>query len=112
MEKEDYLLIAEKYFELFSNKDLIGLEEMFDINCSLRDWEINVTGKNKVLEANKKIFDSVETIEVKKINIYAQNNTIIAELLITINNTNELLVVDIIEFSKEGKITSIRAYKG
>ena len=54
MEKEDYLLIAEKYFELFSNKDLIGLEEMFDINCSLRDWEINVTGKNKVLEANKK----------------------------------------------------------
>ncbi len=112
MEKENYLSFAKKYFKTFSNKDIQGLGEMFDINCSLRDWEINVTGKDKVLEANKKIFDSVETIEVQAQNIYCDENIIIADLLITVNNMEKLLVVDIIEFSENGKIISIRAYKG
>ena len=37
MEKENYILLAKKYFELFSNKDIERLKEMFDLNCSLQD---------------------------------------------------------------------------
>ena len=111
MEKENYILLSKKYFELFSNKDIERLKEMFDLNCSLQDWEINVNGKEEVLKANKKIFDSVETIEVQAQNIYCDGNVIIADLLITINNADKLFVVDIIQFNEEGKIQSILAYK-
>jgi len=35
-----------------------------------------------------------------------------SEIVININNTETLNVVDIIEFDEEGKICAVRAYKG
>ena len=40
--------IAEKYFKLFSDKDLDALEPLFDERATLRDWEIEAEGKSDV----------------------------------------------------------------
>jgi hypothetical protein len=102
---------AVKYFEDFSAKDISSLENLFDKNVSLRDWEVNVNGLADVLTANQKIFTSVKSIAVKPINLYEVDHTVIAELIINIDNKDFINVVDIIDFSKSGLITSIRAYK-
>tara|TARA_Y100000768_G_C23747270_1_gene572174 strand:- start:374 stop:727 length:354 start_codon:yes stop_codon:yes gene_type:complete len=104
---------SKNYFEIFSKKDLSGLKKMFSKNIQLKDWEIEAKGIEKVLKANKNIFDSVNTIQVTPLKIYVHKNIVIAQLIIEINKNEDLLhVVDIIEFDKSGKILSIRAYKG
>lgn len=104
--------IAEKYFKLFSDKDLDALEPLFDERATLRDWEIEAEGKSDVFAAMKNIFDSVESIQVDPLRTYVWENTVVAELDITVNNTEKLAVVDIIDFTNEGKIFGIRAFKG
>ena len=100
------------YFKCFSNKNLEELKSFFSETVYLRDWDIEAKGIKRVLEANKKIFDSVETINVKPIDIYKDRNFIIAELEILVNQADKLLVVDVISFNSSFKINSIKAYKG
>ena len=105
--------ISKVYFNIFSQKDLSGLEKMFSRKVSLRDWEIEATGINEVLQANKKIFESVDSIYVTPIRMYNDNNTVIAELEINVNDGQEkILVVDIINFDSAEKIIDIKAFKG
>ena len=105
--------IAKNYFNAFQDKNLNALSEMFDDSVTLKDWNINVLGKAAVLNANKEIFDSLNTICVDIKMIYLYENTIIAELDITVDKQPEKLpVVDIITFNKMNKIKSIVAYRG
>jgi ketosteroid isomerase-like protein len=107
----DLKAIATEYFETFSRKDIDGLEEMFADDVTLKDWTISASGIIGVVAANKKIFESVETIQVSPTALYQDNDTVVGELLITVNNEEQLYVVDVIKF-RDDKITSIRAYKG
>jgi len=105
---------AKQYFRLFSEKNLEGLDEMFDDQATLRDWEIEAEGKANVFIAMKEIFDSVETINVEPVNMGTESErpeTVIAELEIT-TNEEKIQVVDIIDFTNEGKVKNIRAFKG
>jgi hypothetical protein len=103
---------AKKYFKLFSNKDINGLSSIFSKKITLRDWKIKAEGLKKVLNENKKIFKNCKSIQVKPIKIFQEKRTIIAELLIRINKSKNLLVIDVIDFDKQHKIKSIRAYLG
>lgn len=104
--------LALKYFETFSNKDLDGLADMFADDVDLRDWNIQALGKTDVLVANKNIFNNVKTISVAPLELYRDNNTVVAEIEILVNGEEYLSVVDVIMFNDEGKIVSVRAYKG
>lgn len=105
--------IGKKYFDTFSNMDLPKLEELFSDNVTLRDWEIQAEGKRDVLAANEKIFNAVTNIHVDPLKLYEDGNTVIAELRISVDSGKErFLVVDIIDFDNEKKISAIRAYKG
>lgn len=100
------------YFKYFSNKDLDSLSELFAEDVRLEDWEIAEATKEKVLEANKKIFDSVDTIIVKPLYFYYDNEDSFAvEILIVVDDKEFLEVVDIIRFNEEGLIDSVKAYK-
>ena len=115
--------VAEKYFRLFSAKDLDALDSLFDDNATLRDWETQAKGKPDVLAAMKNIFDSVESIKVSPVNMVLATDetsplTVIAELDIVVNkelrstefdgtDNERLAVVDIIDFTDEGKILGI-----
>ena len=100
------------YFQTFSNKDINGLSEMFSDDVRLSDWDIMEFGRKNVLIANQKIFDSVETITVKPINFYFDDdNTAAVEILVVVNETEILEVVDVISFNENGLIDSIKAYK-
>jgi len=103
---------AKKYFKLFSNKDINALSSIFSKKITLRDWKIKAQGLKEVIRENKKIFKNCKSIQVKPIKIFQEKKTIIAELLICINKSKNLLVIDVLEFDKQNKIKSIRAYLG
>ena len=104
--------IALNYFREFSNKNISSLKGFFSNDIVLRDWEIEAEGIEAVIEANKNIFNNVESIYVKPQNLYQEGNIIIGELKIFVNESEILYVVDIIEFNEEEKIKRISAYKG
>ena len=100
------------YFQKFSDKDLEALSEMFAEDVRLTDWDIAESGKEDVVAANKRIFDSVESIIVKPLCIYSDgDDSFAAEILILVNDEEFLEVVDVICFNEEGLIDSIKAYK-
>ena len=105
-------IIAIKYFNAFERKDISAIREMFDINVTLRDWEISAFGIDSVLAATTRIFNSIEIISVKIINVFQDETCVIGELNVTIDSVNQIKVVDIIEFNSFGKICAIRAFKG
>ena len=100
-----------KYFYHFSNKDIVGLSDMFSDDVTLTDWDISVVGKEGVLKANLNIFSSVDSINVKVKNIYKNNSDYAIDILITIDESTVLEVVDVIRFDGN-LIKSIKAYKG
>jgi ketosteroid isomerase-like protein len=101
-----------KYFNLFSNKDLSGLSELFDDNVTLTDWEISAIGKEKVLECNSNIFKSAQSLKVDVLEILQKDLTFACQLIITVNSKEKLEVIDFIKFNQSGKIISVKAYKG
>ena len=100
-----------KYFEYFSNNDLDKLSDMFSVEITLQDWDILAKGKHQVLEANKNIFNSVNTISVNLNKLYIDDNVAICLIEIVINNEETLKVIDIIKIDTNGKIKEISAYK-
>ena len=64
---------VEHYFELFSQKDLEGVSRKFSDDIFVQDWDIYAQGKEKVIEVNKGIFDSVDTVSVSMREFYQQD---------------------------------------
>lgn len=102
--------ILKKYFTNFSNKNIFELNRMFSKNITLKDWNIDVTGKKKVLNVNKKIFKN-KKIKVKHEETYYNyaNNVFGCKLVVTINK-KKLNVIDLIYLDKKMKIKKIIAY--
>jgi hypothetical protein len=100
------------YFEAFSNKDLDTLTELYSEDVTLADWEpLFFDGKEQVLDANKTLFESVESVNIVVKRIGSNDKNVFAEIDILINDATQLFVVDILEFDQNQKIKSIRAYK-
>lgn len=109
---ESLKLLARKYIKLFAAKNLIGLREILDNDVSLRDWEINLEGIENVLNFNSKLFSAIELIKINLLNIAAEGRLVFIEMEIHLDKGEKLKVIDLIEFSKNNKIISIKAYKG
>ena len=103
--------LAKKYFDFFSKKDIQNLKKIFSEDIILKDWEIEATGINDVVEANEKIFNSVDSIIITPKNIYQDNFVLICEIDIMINKTEKLKVIDILKFNEYYKIEEVSAFK-
>ena len=103
--------LVTKYFENFSNKDLEKLSDIFSEEITLQDWDILAEGKQNVLEANKNIFNSVDSISVNLNELYIDDNVATCIIEIVINNEETLKVIDVIKIDTDGKIKEISAYK-
>jgi len=101
-----------KYFEVFSNKNINLLSDIFSDNVKLVDWNISASTKEKVIEQIDIIFSTVNTIQVTPISFYSNSDTSYAvQISILIDNKERLDVIDFIEFDNDGLISSINAFK-
>ncbi len=103
---------AKRYLNSFSNRDINALSSMFSKKIILRDWKVKAKGLKNVIKENENIFKNCKSIYIRPLKIFQEKKTIIVELCICINRSKNLLVIDVIEFDKQNKIKSIRAYLG
>lgn len=96
----------------YENKDLAGVAALFANDIFLRDWKISVKGKEAVLQETQKNFDAGSNISIDVLRTYEDKKTVIAELHIIVENSEDIYVTDIATFDETGLITSIRAYIG
>ena len=82
------------------------------LNVSLRDWEFEVTGLDSAISIYERIFKNANTIQVDVFNLNIRESIVMAELSIVIDDLPVLRVVDVLEYSSNGKIKALRAYKG
>jgi len=108
--KADLKEKTKRYFELFSTKNVKGLEnEIYADNIFLRDWNGEWRGKHAVLEMNENLFVNefrIDNVEIKQADI-----TTIVQFDLHIADTI-VRVVDVIDWNENGKIERILAYNG
>ncbi len=112
LDKNKLLDLAKEYFKAFESKDLTKLAELFDDHVILYDPVVKeIKSKEKVLKANQIIFENSQEIKFlfKRLFVDQFSSTCIGELKIHFDG-RLIEVVDIIEFSEEGKITKITGY--
>ncbi len=102
--------IIKIYQDAFNNQDIDKLGSLFDNKVKLQDWDIKVSGKKKVIEANKNIFKSVKNIKCIPLETIISGKIAVCEVNILVNK-KKINVVDIIKFNKKNRIISIKAFK-
>lgn len=100
------------YLRAYESKSLLLIEAMLSENVSLRDWRIHVKGKTSVMIETKNNFNGANFIQIYPLHLYEAETSVAGELRIVIDHSDELFVVDIIDFTEDGKICSIRAFLG
>jgi hypothetical protein len=103
--------IALMYFKSFCKKDVASLEVLFSDSILLTDWDVQVVGKQNVLNFNQRFFNNVNAISIEVDKVAVGLDTVIAEIKVVIDNVVVAAVVDVIEFDQDNKIKEIRAYK-
>jgi ketosteroid isomerase-like protein len=111
--------MAKTYFDAWNAQDITELENLFADDVELNDWNIQVSTKETVLQANQNIFDSLHSIEAEVKDIGYNDNKVYAELIIKVVEKYEfdmlpvrdIKVLDVLTFNNDGKISSINAYK-
>ncbi len=104
---------AERYFEAWNAHDTKQLAALFSASVNLTDWEISATGLSDVLAANQKIFDDVPNIRAEILRIVTEPDGSAAVAVIkVVLPDNAIDVVDVLELDGQGKIQSIKAYRG
>lgn len=104
----NYIVNTDKYFEAFNNKDLDTLSTLYSNDIRLIDWDIDIEGKEEVLNANKGLFDLEFTLELHK--THQIENITFNEITITIGE-DVLNIMDVITFNENYQIENITAYK-
>lgn len=88
------------------------MAELFAEDLFLRDWKISVKGKQNVLAETRNNFEAGGDISIEVLRTYEDGNTVIAELNIHVEDSEDIYVTDIVTFNSEGLISTIRAYIG
>lgn len=112
----DLLKLTQDYFVAFSNKDIDTLNKLYHENVVLDEWGENIfDGKDKVLEENRKLFESCEKVSVEIVSQGMDfdkfNKVTLNEITVWIDGS-PVNVVDVIYFGTDGLIEEIRAFRG
>tara|TARA_B100000886_G_C20426284_1_gene494230 strand:- start:6972 stop:7292 length:321 start_codon:yes stop_codon:yes gene_type:complete len=102
--------VAVKYFEYWSNKELLNLSELLHDDCKLEDWNISLNSKAKIIELNKDFFND-NKIKLTINELVEDKDKVWAYISIKINNDKYIDVIDVLTFFEE-KIIKIKAFKG
>ena len=104
--------MVEQYLVAFTKKDLETLATLYHDDVVLWEWGENIfMGKEKVLEANKQLFDGTKRLGVViQADATVNADKHMAELSIMLDD-KMISVVDVISLH-EGKIITVQAYRG
>ena len=100
------------FLKSYEEKDIDAIAAMLAEDVHLQDWNIEARGKSAVLAETRKNFDDAKHLEIEVCQFYEGAGCAAAKLRIVVNKSIELEVVDTVVVNSDGKVSSIRAYKG
>lgn len=110
MKLSNQIILAEKYFEAWNQKDYQKLSSTLSDDVQLFDWDQKCEGLKAVVNATKRIHEKLPDIHIEIKNLHNADPLITAELVINLGDGDSLRVVDLLLF-KSDKICRIDAFK-
>jgi ketosteroid isomerase-like protein len=104
--------ILAAFLKAYEAKDIDAVARMLTDDVHLQDWNLEASGKEAVLAETKKNFLDAQHLQIEVRQLYEGTGCAAARLRIVVNKSVELEVVDTIAVNPDGKVSSIRAYKG
>ena len=101
--------LTHRYFNLFLSKNPKGLEELYSEDITLTDWNGQWKGRLAVLEMNENLFNNDFHLKIDEVRI--SGNRTYGHIQLEIGGST-LKIVDVIDWSNDGKIKHITAYSG
>jgi ketosteroid isomerase-like protein len=112
MSNAQHEVLVRRFLRAYAAKDIHAIRAMFAEDVILRDWNLEVTGRDSAIREFEGNFRQSESIEIKINTIYLSESGVSAEIEILVNETEKLRVVDVVKFDSNQKIVSIVSYKG
>jgi ketosteroid isomerase-like protein len=109
MEHEE---LMRQFLEAYEAKDLATLTTYLAPDVVLRDWNLEVTGKEAALKEFAKNFEQAASLSIEIRHIYTSGTGAAAEVEIIVNGVESLRVVDVLSLNEAGQVTAIVSYKG
>ena len=81
-------------------------------NVILRDWNLEVVGRDAALREFAKNFEQASSLGIQINQLYASEIAVAAEIEIVVNGVEGLRVIDVLTFNESMEIVSIVSYKG
>lgn len=112
MNNSEYEALIRNFLLAYEAKDLEAISILLAPDVVLRDWNIEVLGKEQALREFAKNFDQAKSLSIQVNRVYSSATGVAAEIEILVNGTESLRVVDVLTLNKVGQITAIVSYKG
>lgn len=103
---------ARRFLAAYAAKDLDAVCAQVSDDVLLRDWNLEVRGADAFRAETQRNFAAADTIEVEVLHLHATQVSVAAEVLITVDGTIRLRVVDVFDVDADGRVTAVRSYNG
>lgn len=109
---EENAALARRFLAAYAAKDLQTIADLISDDALLRDWNLERRGRAAFLAETQTNFDNAESLAIEAEHLHATARSVAAELLITVNGSIRLRVVDVFDFNEQGLVSAVRSYKG
>ena len=112
MTPADAEALARRFLAAYAAKDLDAIAAVLSDDVLLRDWNLEVRGRAAFLAETQRNFDNADTLAIEVLHLHATERSVAAEVLITVDGTIRLRVVDVLDIAPDGLVTAVRSYRG
>lgn len=112
MTPADNEALARRFLTAYAAKDLDTIMSSITEDVLLRDWNLEVRGAQAFRAETQRNFDDARALEVDIVQLHATPSSVAAEVLITVDGSIRLRVVDVFDVDAQGRVTAVRSYKG
>lgn len=104
--------LARRFLRAYAEKDLATIAGLISDDALLRDWNLERHGRAAFLAETQTNFDNAESLAIEIEHLHATSRSVVAELMITVNGSVRLRVVDVFDFNPQGQVKAVRSFKG
>lgn len=104
--------LARRFLTAYAAKDIDVIAALLADDVLLRDWNLEVRGRDAFLAETQRNFDDADTIAIELLHVNSTDRSVAAEVLITVDGSIRLRVVDVLDIDADGRVTAVRSYKG
>lgn len=112
LSQSELVPLVTELLSAYQDKNIVSIAKMFADDVVLRDWNLEVIGKEAAIAEFTKNFNSVKSLQIEVLRVYESSISIAAEIEIVIEGHETLRVVDIVTFNEDRLVKSIISYKG